>query len=175
LTNPDDEAPVTSIDKARTDVQEAIRELLAIVDCAEPTAAASAEPRVWSGLLVLGRALMAMFFARQAARWRVGRSYDVDGRRFAVVGTETVQVGTRFGKVILEQPVGMQQQDLRAARDWPLRRELRLPAGFTMLVVTTMARLCAQMAFASARDLARHLFEWAPSPRAVLRMVDAVG
>jgi hypothetical protein len=44
-----------------------------------------------------------------------------------------------------------------------------------VLVVTTMARLCAQMAFASARDLARHLFEWAPSPRAVLRMVDAVG
>lgn len=44
-----------------------------------------------------------------------------------------------------------------------------------MLVVTTMARLCAQMAFASARDLSRHLFEWAPSSRAVLRMVDAVG
>jgi hypothetical protein len=175
LTTPDDEAPVTSINKARTDVQEAIRELLAIADCTEPTAAASAEPRLWSGLLVLGRALMAMFFARQAARWRVGRSYDVDGRRFAVVGTETTQIGTRFGKVILEQPVGMRRGDLRAARDWPLLRELGLPAGFTMLVVTTMARLCAQMAFASARDLARHLFEWAPSPRAVLRMVDAVG
>ena len=68
LTNPDDEAPVTSIDKARADVQEAIHELLAIADCAEPTAAARAEPRVWSGLLVLGRALMAMFFTRQAAR-----------------------------------------------------------------------------------------------------------
>jgi hypothetical protein len=91
------------------------------------------------------------------------------------VGTETGEVGTRFGKVLLEQPVGMQRGDLRAPRDWPLLRELGLPAGFTMLVITTMARLCAQMAFASARDLARHLFEWTPSPRAVLRMVDAVG
>jgi hypothetical protein len=99
LTSPDDEAPVTGIDKARTSGQEAIRGLLAIADCAEPTAAASAEPRLWSGLLVLGRALMALFFARQAARWRVGQSYDVDGRRFAVVGTETAEVDTRFGKV----------------------------------------------------------------------------
>lgn len=92
-----------------------------------------------------------------------------------VVGTETAEVGTRFGKVMLEQPVGMREDNLYAARDWPLQRELGLPARFTMLVVTTMARLCAQMAFASARDLARHLFEWTPSPRAVLRMVDAVG
>jgi hypothetical protein len=148
---------------------------LAIADCTEPTSAASAEQRLWSGLLALGRALMAMFFARQAARWRAGRSYDVEGRGFAVVGTETSEVGTRFGKVKLEQPVGMRPDDPRAARDWPLLRELGLPARFTMLVVTTMARLCAQMAFASARDLARHLFEWTPSPRAVLRMVDAVG
>ena len=175
MTNPDDEAPVTSIDQARIDVQQAIRALMAIADCAEPTSAASAEQRLWSGLLALGRALMAMFFARQAARWRVGRPYDVDGQGFAVVGTEASEVGTRFGKVILEQPVGMRPGDPRAARDRPLLRELGLPAGFTMLVVTTMARLCAQMAFASARDLTRHLFEWAPSPRAVLRMVDAVG
>jgi Transposase len=175
LTNPDDEAPVTSIDKARTDVQQATRALLTIVDCREPMTAAIAEQRLWSGLLALGRALMAMFFVRQARRWRVGGAYDVDGRSFAVVGTESSEVGTRFGKVVLEQPVGMRTDDLRAARDLPLQRGLGLPAGFTMLVVTTMARLCAQMAFASARELAQHLFEWAPSPRAVLRMVDAVG
>ena len=166
---------MTSIDQARTDVQQAVRALMAIADYAEPTSAASAEQRLWSGLLALGRALMALFFARQAARWRAGRSYDVEGQGFAVVGTETRDVGTRFGKVKLTQPVGMRPGDPRAARDWPLLRELGLPAGFTMLVVTTMARLCAQMAFASARDLSRHLFEWTPSPRAVLRMVDAVG
>jgi hypothetical protein len=166
---------MTSIDQARTDVQQAVRALLAIADSAAPTSAASAEQRLWSEMLALGRALMTLFFARQAARWRVSRSYDVEGRRFAVVGTETSEVGTRFGKVKLEQPVGLREGDLNAARDRPLQRELGLPAGFTMLVVSTMARLCAQMAFASARDLSRSLFEWTPSSRAVLRMVDAVG
>jgi hypothetical protein len=166
---------MTSIDQARTDVQQAIRTLMTIADSATLTSAASAEQRLWSGLLALGRALMTLFFARQTARWGTGRSYSAEGHGFAVVGTETAEVGTRFGKVMLEQPVGMREDDLYAARDWPLQRELGLPARFTMLVVTTMARLCAQMAFASARDLARHLFEWTPSPRAVLRMVDAVG
>ena len=166
---------MTSIDQARTDVQEAVRALLAIADSAVPTSAASAERRLWSEMLALGRALMALFFARQAMRWRVSQSYDVEGQRFAVVGTETSEVGTRFGKVKLEQPVSLREGDLNAARDRPLQRELGLPAGFTMLVVSTMARLCAQMAFASARDLSRNLFEWTPSSRAVLRMVDAVG
>jgi Transposase len=166
---------MTSIDQARTDAQQAMRGLLVIADSAAPTSAASAEQRLWSGLLTLGRALMALFFARQAERWQAGRSYDVEGHGFAVVGTEGGEIGTRFGKVTVQQPVGMCDGAPYAARDRPLLRELGLPAGFTMLVVTTMARLCAQMAFAPARDLCRHLFEWTPSSRAVLRMVDAVG
>lgn len=40
-------------------------------------------------------------------------------------------------------------------------------------MVTLLSRLCAQMAFAQARELFRKIFAWAPSPRAVLRMVDA--
>jgi hypothetical protein len=166
---------VTSIEQARADVQQAIRALMAIADSTVPTLAASAEQRLWSEMLTLGRALMALFFARQAARWQAGRSYGVGEHGYAVVGEETGEIGTRFGKVKVRQPVGMRDGTPYAARDWPLQRELGLPAGFTMLVVTTMARLCAQMAFAPARDLARHLFEWTPSSRAVLRMVDAVG
>ncbi len=166
---------MTSIDQGRADAQQAFRALMLIADSSQPTAAADAEPRLWSGLLALGRALMALFFARQAARWQAGRSYGDEGDRRVVVGTETSVIGTRFGKVTVELPVGMREGDPRAARDSPLLRALGLPAGFTMLVVTTMARLCAQMAFASARDLARHLFQWTPSSRAVLRMVDAVG
>lgn len=54
-------------------------------------------------------------------------------------------------------------------------RELGLPAGFTLPVVTLFGRLCAMMAFAQARGLFRSLFGWSPSPRAVLRMVDATG
>src|SRR4051812_45985192 len=37
LTNPSDEAPVMSIDQARTDVQQAIRALMTIADSAVPT------------------------------------------------------------------------------------------------------------------------------------------
>ena len=129
--------------------------------------AADVERRLWSGLLSLGRALMALFFARQATRWPVGCTYGAAGGS-TVVGTETAVVGTRFGRVMVAMPVGMHRGDLHAARDFPLARDLGLPAGFTLLVVTTMARLCAQMAFASARDLFRHLFEWTPSSRAVL-------
>lgn len=166
---------MTSIDQGRTDVQQAMRALMLIADSAVPITAASAEQRLWSGLLALGRALMALFFARQAARWQAGHSYGDEGDRRVVVGTETSVIGTRFGRVTVDLPVGMREGDPRVARDFPLSRALGLPAGFTMLVVTTMARLCAQMAFASARDLSRHLFEWTPSSRAVLRMVDAVG
>ena len=164
-----------SIDQGRTEVQQAMRALMTIADSAEPTTAASVEQRLWSGLLGLGRALMALFFARQAARWQVGRSYGGEENRRVVVGTETSVLGTRFGRVTVDLPVSMHPGAPYAARDWPLSRELGLPAGFTMLVVTTMARLCAQMAFAPARELARHLFEWTPSSRAVLRMVDGVG
>jgi hypothetical protein len=91
------------------------------------------------------------------------------------VGTETTAIGTRFGKVEVLAPVGRRTGDARAARDLPLQRALGLPSGFTLLVVTTVARLCAQMAFASSRELLRDLFEWSPSSRAVLRMVDATG
>ena len=49
---------MTSIDQARTDVQQAVRALMAIADSAVPASAASAEQRLWSEMLALGRALM---------------------------------------------------------------------------------------------------------------------
>lgn len=82
---------MTSIDQARANVQQATRAVLTIADAAAPTSAASVELRLWSGLLALGRALMALFFARQAAAFRAGRSYEANGHRFKIVGTETGQ------------------------------------------------------------------------------------
>ncbi len=41
--------------------------------------------------------------------------------------------------------------------------------------MTDITRLCAQQAFASARKSFAQFCEWMPSPRAVLRMVDALG
>lgn len=174
MTTPAEEAPMSSIEQARADAQCAMCEALATADRAEMVPASSVETALWSAVLKVGRALMALYFARQAARWSE-RCYRLGGQAFAVVGSETTEVGTRFGKVAIAQPVGRAVGAPRAARDLPLQRELRLPAGFTTLVVTTAARLCAQMAFSSARELLVHLFEWAPSPRAVLRMIDATG
>ena len=157
------------------DVQERVRAAMAMASVPDVTSAAKVEEKLWSALLALGRALMSLYFARQAARWPRARRYMRDDVLYEIVGTERSAVGTRFGKVEVLAPVGRDVDDERASRDLPLQRELGLPAGFTVLVVSTVARLCAQMAFASARGLLSNLFEWAPSPRAVLRMVDAVG
>jgi len=132
------------------------------------------EPAVWSAVLAIGRALMALWLARCAARPRVAQ-YEHEGRTYEVVGSERCEVGTRFGKIAYEGPVGRLVGWKRAARDLPLDRELGLCGGFSLLVVMTLVKLCAQMAFASARKTFGGIFEWSPSQRATLRMVDGVG
>src|SRR5690606_23014455 len=57
----------------------------------------------------------------------------------------------------------------------PVERELGLCGGFSLGTVVGIVRLAAIMAFAQARHTFREFHEWAPSPRAALRMVDAVG
>jgi hypothetical protein len=59
--------------------------------------------------------------------------------------------------------------------DLPVDRELGLSGGFSLGTVATIVQLCAMLAFGNARRLFREFHEWAPSPRATLRMVDAVG
>jgi hypothetical protein len=54
-------------------------------------------------------------------------------------------------------------------------RELGLVGGFSLGVMLAVTRLCAQMAFASARATFHDTYEWTPSPRATLRMVDTAG
>ena len=125
-------------------------------------------------MLTLGRALVRLFLARQAARPRFleyrqgGRTYRLDDRRVS-------HLGTRFGKVEFARPVGRQVGDRRAVADLLVDRELSLCSGFSLGVVTGVTRLVAQMASGVARETYREIYEWAPSPRAVLRMVDAVG
>jgi hypothetical protein len=138
--------------------------------------AADAEAAVWTGLLALGRALMGWFFALRAARCAANDVvYEHGGLSYSIAGREETEIGTRFGKVVFERPVGRVRGVPSWKRDLPLDRELGLVSGFTLPVVTTLTRLCAQMAFASAREVFRSIFEWSPSSRAVLRMVDAMG
>lgn len=164
---------MATIEQARNEVHRHVQEALAIAEQRDGSAA-NVEEGIWRVLLGLGRALMLLSFARRSALPRRA-TYEHDGLAFEIVGRETTEVGTRFGKVEFERPVGRQVGDSRSARDLPLDRELGLPGGFTLPVVTTFAKLCAMMAFASARSLFRSMFGWSPSPRAVLRMVDASG
>jgi len=163
-----------SIDEKRRRVQEAFDAAFRLADDGEPGSLAVFEPALWTAVLGIGRALMALWISRCSARPRPAR-YEHDGRSYEVVGTETGEVGTRFGKIEYEGPVGRLVGWKRAARDLPLDRELGLCGGFSLLAVTTLVRLCAQMAFASARKTFRDMFEWSPSPRATLRMVDGIG
>jgi hypothetical protein len=165
-----------NIAQTRKEVDRCVRAALERVERAGNASAADAEGAVWSALLELGRALMAWFFALRSAQYPANdTSYEHGGLRYRVVEHEATQVGTRFGKVVFERPVGRVRGVPKWKRDLPLDRELGLASGFTLPVVLTLSRLCAQMAFASARSVFRSLFAWSPSSRSVLRMVDAMG
>jgi hypothetical protein len=164
---------MTTIEQTRREVESSVRKIVALGERSTGTATA-VEEEVWAACLELGRAVMTSFFARRAAQPRPA-SYEHDGARYEIAGRETTEVGTRFGKVEIAQPVGERSRAFGGRRDLPLMRELALPAGFTLPVVTLFGRLCAMMAFAQARELFRSLFGWSPSQRAVLRMVDATG
>jgi hypothetical protein len=161
-----------TIEQARREVESRVKKIVALGERGTGTAT-EIEEEAWAACLGLGRAVMASFFTRRAAQRRWTR-YAHGGRRFEISGRETTEIGTRFGKVEVVQPVG-ECVDTNGPRDLPLMRELGLPAGFTLPVVTLFGRLGAMMAFAQARALFRSLFGWCPSPRAVLRMIDATG
>lgn len=164
-----------SVEQARQQVQKQMQQALELAASAKPRLAGDVEQALWSALLGIGQALMALYFARQAERWGLGRRYRHEGRTFEVVEHESSEAGTRFGKVAWQRPAARDVANRRRARDLPLNRELGLAGGFTLPVVLLVTRLCAQMAFASARMLFKSIVGWAPSPRAVLRMVDAAG
>jgi hypothetical protein len=167
---------MTNIAQAREEVDRSVDAAREAVEKATAGTAEETERAVWIALLALGRALMALFFALRAARYASNATtYTHGGLTYQLAGREVAEIGTRFGKVKLERPVGRVVGAPRWARDLPLDRELGLAGGFTLPVVMLLVRLCAQMAFASARELFQSLFGWNPSSRSVLRMVDAAG
>jgi hypothetical protein len=167
---------MSSIAQAREEVDRSVRAALAAVEKATGGTADEAEKAVWIALLGLGRALMAWFFSLRAARYAANDTmYEHDGLKYRLAGREQTEIRTRFGKVDFERPVGRVPGAPRWKRDLPLDRELGLASGFTVSVIAMLTRLCAQMAFASAREVFRSIFSWSPSSRSVLRMVDAMG
>jgi hypothetical protein len=164
----------TSIERLRADVQHAFEDALAWADSDEQRSFFAFEKGLWSLLLALGCSLVILFLARAVQRPRA-LEYMLGDQRYALSGDHSSEIGTRFGKVHFSRPTGRRVGKERAAKDLPVDRELGLCAGFSLGVVTDIARLCAQQAFASARNTFKQFCEWMPSPRAVLRMIDATG
>ena len=164
----------TSIATAERDVQRAFEDTLRQTESRAPLFAA--EAALWTSLLALGRAMITLYLVRAAARPRA-TSYRHEGQLY-VLDTKhqrRTQLGTRFGKVSFTRPVGRRLGAFRQRVDLPVDRELGLVGGFSLGTVVAVVRLAAMMAFAQARGTFREFHEWAPSPRAALRMVDAVG
>ena len=164
----------TSIDARDRDVQRAFEKALAVAR--RPTTASldEIESSLWTAVLALGRALVALYLARVVARPRP-TEYVHDGARFVLAETASSEVGTRFGKVAFDRPVGRRVGWRRATCDRPIDRALGLCGGFSLSTVMSVTRLCAQLAFANARATFAQFCEWSPSQRSTLRMVDAVG
>jgi hypothetical protein len=136
---------------------------------------AAFESALFSQLFALGRALVAVFLATQAARLREAR-YEYQKKKWAIGSEQLVSaLGTRFGKVQFIRPIGRRDSSRRGACDAPVDRELGLGGGFSPATAISLVRICTQMAFAPARAEFRAMHEWAPSEKATLRMVDAVG
>lgn len=164
----------SSIEQSRCDVYEAFAAVVAVADRPECRSLWAFERELWTLMLSLGRALVVLFLARQVARPRAAR-YKHGGVRYVLRDTRTSELGTRFGKVSFSRPVGRRPAARTAAADLVVDRELGLGSGFSLGVILGIVRLYAQMSFASARGTYRDIYEWAPSPRAAMRMVDAVG
>lgn len=165
---------MTTIPKGYQNVQRELERVFRVVDRREAARVADVEQEVSDAVTALGRELMGMFLARQSSLLTEAR-YEHERVAYELVGEESAELGTRFGKITYRSKIGRAVGRPRARQDRPLERQVGLSCGFTPAVVATTARLCAHMAFAQARALHRDFFGWAPSPRAVLRIVDATG
>jgi hypothetical protein len=164
-----------TIERAEREVQRAIERVRRCAEPKAPRTLAAVEAELWTALLGLGRAGIALFLTRAAARPRA-TTYEHDSVRYALdVDTRRrTEIGTRFGKAPFVRPIGRPIGG-RHRVDLPVDRELGVCSGFSLGTVTAVVQLCALMAFGTARRLFEEFHEWAPSSRAALRMVDAAG
>jgi len=166
---------VKTIDQLHADVQRAFDAALKCANSSAKCSLTEKEEQLWTHMLALGAALLALFLFRQAARPRAAK-YEHGAKWFVIAESwRCGSIGTRFGKVAFVRPIGRQvgKRDVRA--DLPVDRDLGLCGGFSLGVAVAIARLCAMMAFAQARTTFALFHEWTPSSRATLRLVDAVG
>src|SRR6266849_4484383 len=154
-----------SIPHLRREVQTAVDALLHAAEEPRSRRFIEFESELWTGLLALGGAVVRLFLECQVARPRPVE-YRAGGQRYRLTGErQTLELGTRFGKVSFARPVGRRPEAPRAACDVPVDRELGLCSGFSLGVGQGLLRLYAQMAYGTARSTFRDIYEWVPSPR----------
>ncbi len=103
-----------SIEESQREVHTAFRSVLELAERSEATTFQAFEGQLWPLVLALGRSLVALFLARQAAT--VGpSSYVYQGRRYRLQGERRSELGTRFGKVEFRRPVGRPQEGRASA------------------------------------------------------------
>jgi hypothetical protein len=135
----------TGIDDCHRAVQRAFENALTIARGATTKPLHDVETSMWTAVLALGRAMIALYLARVVARPRT-TGYVHDGAKFVLTETVSTEIGTRFGKVVFERPVGRRVGWRRASSDRPIDRALGLCSGFSLSTVLSVTRLCAQLA-----------------------------
>ena len=172
-----DLAPMSkSIVRAEREVQAAVSCVMKVAESDGTERLHDVEARLWTALLAMGRAVLVLFLARYVAKVRTA-VYEYAGHRYTMdlKHPRCTDLGTRFGKVPFVRPVARRIGRSSAACDLPVDRALRLCGGFSLGTVLAITRLCAQMAFGTARETFAQSHEWSPSSRTVVRMVDAAG
>lgn len=161
-------------DQARRDVQETVQKAVTWAEATEDRSFFVFEANLWTLVLAIGRALVALFLAQRAGRPRP-TNYEQDGRKLVISGSVINDLGTLFGKVTWQRPTGMRRVTSREIKDLPVDRELGLCGGFSFGVIQRLGKLSAQMPFEPALKSFKEVHLWAPSQKALLRMVDALG
>jgi hypothetical protein len=95
----------TTIDARERDVQQAFEQARAIARGAATRTLHEVETGLWTALLTLGRAMIALYLARVVYKPRA-TDYVHGGARFVLAETASSDIGTRFGKVMFERLVG---------------------------------------------------------------------
>src|SRR5512141_1610195 len=121
---------MSGIDDGRREVQTAFEAAMKVADSADTQPIAKVEASLWTLLLALGRAMLALKLARVAARPRAV-SYEHGGVADELTDRVRSTVASRFGKVPFDRPAGRRVDAPRAARDLPVDRELGLSGTFT--------------------------------------------
>ena len=131
---------MTTIERAERDVHSAMQAVRVIGDRGTGTLTA-VEHDLWVALLGVGRAVIALYLAKQAARSRAAQ-YMHDGFAYALDAhsRRKSEIGTRFGKVIFCRPIG-RAVGMRHRADLPVDRELGLCSTFSLGTVTTVVQL----------------------------------